>query len=113
MHDLQVCTDAEVYAASLGEYMEEIARYAALSSSPDGSKGSGSLSLRRTLVVWLSMARVDELQVNGFQVAAPGHYRQYWVYTGWQYTTAVRSNSTRKQYTSAVHLSTRAQQEYK
>ena len=63
MHDLQVCSDAEVYAASLGEYMEEIARYAALSSS-DG-RGGGSSSLRRTLVMWLSMARVDESQVSG------------------------------------------------
>ena len=72
VHDLQVCTDAEVYAASLGEYMEEIAQYAALSSS-SGGEGSSSSSRRQTKVMWLSMGRVDESQVSGWAVVQQQH----------------------------------------
>lgn len=96
MHDLQVCSDAEAYAVSLGDYMEEIAQYAALYapasssvSSSDGRKG-GFTSRRQTRVMWLSMARVDESQV----MAAGWQCRQR-TYMGaryWEYRLGAHSS---------------------
>ena len=107
VHDLQVCADAEVYAESLGEYMEEIARYAALSSSSSGGGGSGSSSRRQTKVMWLSMARVDESQVTGWRWYSVSMYMEYQVAVHrrwyWEYRVAVLRHWYWECYRGAVH----------